>query len=148
MKPLHVQNNTHTIKRAPGGLIADGAASLLRKKSPQGASNKFDTKSSQELTACPYLSREEKLYLDPDGQFFLQTCDHIVDGRKLKRDEDFIGLCSELGIGFPDPKKRTRLVKNYKALSFRQALEWCVRTQIPEMFQATLLQAIGGKEPR
>lgn len=73
----------------------------------------------------------------PDGAFFLWLHQVYVDGQKLGPNDLWIDLRT-------DPKARSRLhcQRQIVPLTSREALEWCIKTQIPETLRGYLLDSL------
>ena len=101
----------------------------------------YDTEHAEEVANTPGLSTDEKLFRTKEGEFFLGTTDTWLDGRRLGRDEDCFESYTAAGIkSFPSP--RITHNKQIAPLTNRQAMEWCIKTQIPETFRGYLLDCL------
>ena len=103
----------------------------------------YDTDAASEITMHTTSAGENKLYQTHDGEFFLveQTCS--LDGRKLKPWESPEALAPELDDAHPHVRRsRIQFEEAIVTLSTRAAMEWCIKTQIPECFRGYLLASI------
>ena len=73
----------------------------------------------------------------PEGGFFLWRHQVYVDGQKLGRNEIWIDLRRD-----PKAKSRLRCHREIVPLTPREALEWCIKTQIPETLRGYLLESL------
>lgn len=104
-------------------------------------SKRFDPKHAEELANYPTMSTDEKLFRTEEGEFFLKLTDTWVDMRRLSPDEDAVETYFAAGVeNLPSP----RVVHTTKitSLTHRQAMEWCIKTQIPETFRGYLLDCL------
>ena len=84
-----------------------------------------------------------------DGDFFLQVASTFLDGRKLKPWEHYRDFAPELD-GKPGRReiaeaarlRRLRSAKHLVPLTHREAMTWCIKTQMPECFTGYLLESI------
>jgi len=97
----------------------------------------YDTDQSKKLAYKATVSSDAQLYQTTDGGFFLLNLQLYVDGQKLGREECWLDLRKS-----PDVSSRLKVGAEITVLTTRQALEWCIRTQIPETFRGYLLEAI------
>ncbi|MBU6402712.1 MAG: hypothetical protein KGS61_20515 [Verrucomicrobia bacterium] len=92
---------------------------------------------TRRLARFSTLNTEEELWQKTDGGFLLRISETYFQGRRLGPLEGW----RELGIKhLPDDRLHTGI--RVLPLTKRQALEWCVRTQIPETFRGYLLESI------
>lgn len=92
---------------------------------------------ARRLARFSALNTEEELFQTPDGGFYLRITETYFRGRRLGPHEGWRAL----GITrLPDERLQndTRL----RPLSKRSALEWCIKTQIPETLRGYLLDSI------
>lgn len=97
----------------------------------------YDTDESKKLAHKASPSTDAQLYQTRDGQFFLVSICLFVDGQKLAPDECWIDLRLD-----PDIKSRLKVAAEIAVLTSRQALEWTIKTQIPETLRGYLLESI------
>ncbi len=97
----------------------------------------YDTDQSKKLAYKATVSSDAQLYQTADGRFFLLNLQLYVDGRKLGLNECWLDLRKS-----PDISSRLTVGAEITVLTTRQALEWSIRTQIPETFRGYLLEAI------
>ena len=100
----------------------------------------YDTSISEEISNYPRAHGEEFLRQTEGGEFFLHVSDAYLDG-KLMGEKD--PLDHEIyQVSAAERKKRLRLKDRIVPLTNREALIWCVKTQIPEQFVGYLLDCI------
>jgi len=103
----------------------------------------YDTDQSKKLAYKATVSSDAQLYQTADGRFFLLNLQLYVDGQKLGRDECWLDLRKSREPDVPgDISSRLKVGAEITVLTTRQALEWSIRTQIPETFRGYLLEAI------
>jgi hypothetical protein len=78
------------------------------------------------------------------GLFFLVTESTFLDGRKL---DDVPGLSIALGEGVrrlrrkqEERRERSYITREIIPLTDREAMTWCVKTQMPECFRGYVLE--------
>ena len=97
----------------------------------------YDTSLSKQLAHKPTASSDQRLYQLPSGEFFLLKLQMLVDGEKIGPNEVWIDL------GREKPRKsRLCITARVLPLSNREAMEWCIKTQIPLTFRGYLLESI------
>jgi hypothetical protein len=97
----------------------------------------YDTDESKKLAHKASISSDTQLFQTIDGRFFLLVLSLHVDGRKLAPDECWIDLKNLPGI-----RSRLKVGAEITVLSARQAVEWSVKTQIPETLRGYVLESI------
>jgi len=97
----------------------------------------YDTDQSRKLAYKATVSSDAQLYQTSDGRFFILNLQLYVDGQKLGLNECWLDLRKS-----PDISSRLKVGAEITVLTTRQALEWSIRTQIPETFRGYLLEAI------
>lgn len=97
----------------------------------------YDTDQSRKLAYKATVSSDAQLYQTSEGRFFLLNLQLYVDGQKLGPSECWIDLRDSA-----DVSSRLKVGAEIVALTSRQALEWSIRTQIPETFRGYLLESI------
>ena len=97
----------------------------------------YDTDESRKLAYKATVSSDAQLYQTSDGRFFLLNLQLYIDGQKLGPNECWLDLRKS-----PDISSRLKVGAEITVLTTRQALEWSIRTQIPETFRGYLLEAI------
>jgi hypothetical protein len=112
----------------------------------------YDTKQAKEICSEPSPDGDDYLYQMPDGRFFLQVGTTFLDGVKIRPDQDVNELAPELDrvefrnepeeSYFARRRARVRYVRTIVPISGREALVWCVKTQIPECFRGYVLESI------
>lgn len=87
---------------------------------------------AEELACYPRRSTEETLYRTPEGEFFIDLGETWLNGRRLEPDEDF------------DPCTQGRAIytSTIIPITAREAIEWCIKTRIPETFRGYLLDCL------
>jgi hypothetical protein len=113
----------------------------------------YDTSSAREVATDPSRDGDDALYQTKDGGFFIVETVTYLDGKKLEpwqavEDMD-PELSPELGLTRPDAaplekrwRGRVKMRPQIHPLSQRDAMLWCIKTQIPECFRGYLLEAI------
>jgi hypothetical protein len=97
----------------------------------------YDTDTARKLAHKPTTSSDQQLYRTPDGRFFVLLLQMYVDGKKLGPDEIWIDL------GKKKPRRsRLCITARIVPVSNRKAVEWCIKTQIPETFRGYLLECL------
>ena len=96
----------------------------------------YDTASATSLAGHRTRSSHQELYHTPDGDFFLLIHQIYVDGEKLGPHDTWIDLRTT------HPNSRLHCRKGIRPLQRHEALEWCIKTQIPETFRGLLLESI------
>lgn len=97
----------------------------------------YDTDTAAKLARKPTYSSDQQLYQTPEGKFFLVIMQLHVDGLKLGPTEIWIDLGRKNSAN-----SRLCLTARIQPLENRQALEWCIKTQIPSPFRGYLLESI------
>lgn len=97
----------------------------------------YDTDSAKRLAYKATLSSHQELYQTAEGDFFLFLYQIYIDGNKLGPHELWVNL-SPLECG----ASRVSLSRGILPLKTREALEWCIKTQVPETFRGYLLESI------
>lgn len=97
----------------------------------------YDTDQSKKLAHKANVSSDAQLYQTEDGAFFLVSLQLYVDGRKLGPEECWIDLRSA-----PNVNSRLKVASEITVLTPRLALEWAIKTQIPETLRGYLLESI------
>ena len=94
---------------------------------------------------------DDNLSPAPDGRFFLEEMACRVDGVTLRPDQCPEDVAPELGMHnltipaetiMQNRRARLKWTKSTRPLTRRQALRWCIQTQIPECFRSRLLASI------
>ena len=113
----------------------------------------YDTERSKEICSNPSPDGDDYLFQTKDGRFFLQIGTTFLDGVKLRPDQDAEILAPELNpfVCRNEPtevvaarrRARVRYVRTIiPVMSDREALVWCVKTQMPDCFRGYVLEAI------
>ncbi len=97
----------------------------------------YDTDLSTKLAHKANVSSDAQLYQTADGSFFLVSLQLYVDGRKLGPEECWMDLRNT-----PNVNSRLKVNAEITVLTPRLALEWAIKTQIPETLRGYLLEAI------
>ena len=112
----------------------------------------YDTAEAENLTSYSSPDGDDYLYRMPDGRFFLVVDSTFLDGIKLRPSQSVDDIVPELAV-LQTPAlslsellrrrvNRVRITQRIVPLTEREALVWCVKTQIPECFMATVLESI------
>jgi hypothetical protein len=104
----------------------------------------FDTEDAKDICNDDSPDGGDWLYQTKDGRFFLVEMTTYLDGRKLKPWEDVNDVAPELQSleAMGDRLARVELCQQIIPLSSREAMRWCIKTQIPECFRGYLLDCI------
>ena len=97
----------------------------------------YDSAESTCLAAERTHSNQQELYQTSEGSFCLLIHQIYVDGKRLNPHELWVDLRSG-----KNTSSRLRCVQDIVPLTDREALEWCVKTQIPETLRGYLLDCI------
>ena len=97
----------------------------------------YDTDQSKKLAHKATVSSDTLLFQTSDGRFFLLLLQLYADGKKLGPNEYWLDLREA-----PNVASRLKVGAEIQALTSRQALEWAIKTQIPETLRGYLLEAI------
>ena len=117
-----------------GGLVSSNPELTMRKK----IGNKlYDTGTAKSLAADRTQSVHQELFHSPEGDFFLLVHQIYVDGKRLNPHELWLDLRSKTS-----EQSRLRCVQEIVPLTDRDAVEWCVKTQIPATLRGYVLDCI------
>ena len=93
-----------------------------------------------------------RLFQTQSAEFFVERSICFVDGRQLKKGETLRERAPELCTMPDDPvslaafdtelERRIEHRTSLLPLSLREAMAWCIRIQIPEVFQEHMLERI------
>ena len=97
----------------------------------------YDTENATSIAAESTHSSYQVLYQNEEGEFFLVIHQVYVDGKRLNPHELWVDLRQN-----PKANGRLQCAQEIMPLVPRQALEWCVKTQIPETLRGYLLDCI------
>jgi hypothetical protein len=97
----------------------------------------YDTSTAKRLANSPAASADQRLYQTVSGQFFLLVIETSVDGQTLGFHERWIELGQRRSAS-----SRAQVRKRIVPLTSQQALDWCVKTQIPATLRGYLLDCI------
>jgi hypothetical protein len=97
----------------------------------------YDTEESKKLAHKATVSSDAQLFQTRGGLFFLLLMQLYVDGRKLGPQESWVDLRRT-----PNLVSRIKVGSEIKPLTSREALEWSIKTQIPETLRGYLLDSI------
>jgi hypothetical protein len=96
----------------------------------------YDTEEARSLATHLTASSQQALLQTPEGDFFLFIHQVYVDGNKLGPHDTWVDLRNTR-----DPDSRIQCRHGIRPLGRREALEWCIKTQIPETFRGMLLES-------
>ena len=96
----------------------------------------YDTASDTRLAGHRTASRYQELFQTSEGDFFLYVQQIYVDGSKLGPNDTWVDLRKKR-----DPHSRLHCRHGIRPLRRHEALEWCIKTQIPETFRGLLLES-------
>ena len=100
----------------------------------------YDTAVATKLAAHRTSSGHAELYRTSEGDFFLLIRQIYADGNPLGPHDTWV----DLRIRRPGriPHSRLTCRQGIRPLKRREALEWCIKTQIPQTFRGILLESI------
>jgi len=97
----------------------------------------YDTASATSLAGHRTRSSHQELYQTAEGDFFLFLHQIYVDGgNKLGPHDIWIDLRSTR-----KPNSRLQCRQGIRPMQRHEALEWCIKTQIPLTFRGLLLES-------
>ncbi len=111
----------------------------------------YDTDKSEEVATGFSDAGDAKLYQTRHRDFFLVKEDRYLDGHRLAPSECIEDIAPELtprGNRFGDPKttaergRRYRLCRTIIPVDQREAMIWCIKTQIPAQFRGYVLESV------
>lgn len=97
----------------------------------------YDTDKAKSLATDRSQSAHQELFHTADGQFFLLVHQIYVDGKRMNPHELWVDLRNK-----SSEKSRLRCVQEILPLTDREAVEWCVKTQIPVTLRGYVLDCI------
>ena len=104
----------------------------------------YDTGDSEDLAIDTLPTGDNHLYQTKQGEFFLLFQQSYLDGRKLGPEEDLYELAPDLFIrgAAVERDRRTKSVLAIRPITNREAVVWCVNTQIPKQLRGYLLDIL------
>jgi hypothetical protein len=96
----------------------------------------YDTETATSLAGHRTSSSHQELFQTPEGEFFLLVHQLYIDGTKLGPHDTWVDLRAAR-----DPNSRLQCRRGIRPLQRHEALEWCIKTQIPETFRGLLLES-------
>ena len=106
----------------------------------------YDTEEASQIAGCDSPDGQDTLYETAEGEFFLRVGSTYLDGRKLQPCEHPYDLAPSLrGKGrkaLQERLDRLRFEPEIVPLTERQAMIWCIKTQLPECFRGYVLESI------
>jgi len=112
----------------------------------------YDTDAAQEICNSTSPDGDDLLYRTEDGRFFLVVMSMVVDGVKLRPSEEPEDVAPDLAPtddsleamldSLPKRKGRIEVRETIIPLTDREALVWCVKTQLPQCFLGAVLDCI------
>ena len=97
----------------------------------------YDTDTATKLAGKATPSSQQDFLQTPEGNFFLWVHQVYVDGKKLGPHDLWVDLRST-----PAGRSRLNCHRHILPLTPREALDWCVKTQIPAPLRGYLLDAL------
>lgn len=97
----------------------------------------YDTTSAGSLAGHRTPSSHQELFQTSEGDFFLLIHQIYVDGNKLGPHEVWV----DLRVARHLAHARLQCRQGIRPLQRHEALEWCIKTQIPETFRGLLLES-------
>jgi hypothetical protein len=118
----------------------------------------YDTEHAKEIGMADNYSQDEFLFRTKDGRFFLWRMTLYLDGAKLPPGKGLDDMAPEL-FGFDKlegtygeesedaiclrrRRERVKRVDTILPMTRREAMVWCIKTQIPECFRGYFLESI------
>ena len=104
----------------------------------------YDTGDSADIAIDTLPNGDNHLYQTKQGEFFLLLQQSYLDGRKLGPEEDLYELAPDLfapGAG-EERGRRTKSVFTIQPLTNKEAVVWCVKTQIPKQLRGYMLDIL------
>ncbi|MEO8427672.1 MAG: hypothetical protein ABI651_11240 [Verrucomicrobiota bacterium] len=114
----------------------------------------YDTEQAHQLANwLTYSNTIHALYQTKAGDFFLALKDYVLDGRRLGTLESFHELAPELQEDQTETaanrlrrwearELRVRIETRIIPMAVREAVEWVIRTNVPECFRGVLLESL------
>lgn len=107
----------------------------------------YDTEQAECVASDCGRDNDINLYQTAQGAFFLEKIECLLDGKPLPPGKQAWDIDSRLG---PIRSKRAQRERNRRMsyrhhiwpVSARQAMIWCIKTQIPECFRGYFLESI------
>ncbi len=96
----------------------------------------YDTAAATSLAGHRTSSTHQELYQTAEGDFFLLIHQVYVDGLKLGPHDVWLDLRAAR-----HPNSRLHCRQGIHPLKRHEALEWCIKTQIPQTFRGLLLES-------
>lgn len=96
----------------------------------------YDTAAATSLAGFRTRSSHQELFQTDEGDFFLHIHQIYIDGNQLGPHDIWIDLRSTR-----DPNSRLNCKQGIRPLERHEALEWCIKTQIPVTFRGLLLES-------
>jgi hypothetical protein len=100
----------------------------------------YDTEQAEAICNEPSPDGDDQLYRTQCGKFFLVAQNSFLDGVKLKPWQRPDEIAPELSFG--EYLERVTLTHEVIPMTDREALTWCVKTQMPECFRGYVLESI------
>lgn len=111
----------------------------------------YDTRRDEEICNNPSPDGDDQLYRTSGGRFYITQMSSFVDGVRLRYDQapgdidsglDLCNLKEPLRLIERRMKTRLTCTREIIPMSDREALVWCVKTQIPDCFRSCVLDSI------
>ncbi|MEO8429361.1 MAG: hypothetical protein ABI651_19895 [Verrucomicrobiota bacterium] len=104
----------------------------------------YDTHDSEDIAIDSLPNGDNHLYQTKQGEFFLLLQQSYLDGRKLEPEEDLYELAPDLFIrgASNERDRRTKSVFTIQPLTNKEAVAWCVKTQIPKQLRGLMLDVL------
>jgi hypothetical protein len=101
------------------------------------SSVEYDSDTALRLAHHATPSTDQQLFQTTEGAFFLLVLQTYVDGIKLKPYEAWLSLGPNA-----NHTERLGFTEQIVPLQQREALEWCIKSLIPETFRGYILDSI------
>ena len=116
----------------------------------------YDTDEAENICNATSRDGDDFLYQTSEGRFFLVKQSTYLDGVKLRPSESPEDVAPELDSGsddledageswasiYSERRRRIRVTRTIVPLSDREALVWCIKTQLPDAFRGRVLESI------
>jgi len=97
----------------------------------------YDSDTARSIAGERTQATHQELFHTPEGDFFLLIHQIYVDGKRLNPHELWVDLRPATS-----EQSRLRCAQNIVPLTHREAVEWCIKTQIPETLRGYVLDCL------
>jgi len=104
----------------------------------------YDTSDSEDIAINTLPTGDNHLFQTKQGDFFLLLQQCYLDGRELGPGEDLYELAPDLFTpgASEERNRRTKSVLTIQPVTTKEALVWCVKTQIPKQLRGYMLDIL------